>query len=64
VLRKTILMMGAILMLWASSAAAQQKFEVGHCVADLKKLCPGIEPGGGSLQACMREHLKDLSTPA
>ena len=40
-LRKTILMMGAILMLWASSAAAQQKFEVGHCVADLKKLCPG-----------------------
>ncbi|WP_043162043.1 cysteine rich repeat-containing protein [Bradyrhizobium sp. Ai1a-2] len=62
-LRKIILMIGAILTLWTSSATAQKGLEVGHCVADLKKLCPGVEPGEGRLLACMREHIHDVSLP-
>ena len=61
--RKIILMIGAILALWTSSATAQRGLAVKHCVADLRKLCPGIEPGNDRLRACMREHIHDVSFP-
>ena len=60
--RKIVLMIGAILALWTSGAIAQRGLEVGHCITDLRKLCPGIQPGN-DLQACMREHLHDVSSP-
>ena len=59
---KIILMIGAILM-WSSNATAQQRLAVGHCAADLKRLCPGIQPGNDRLRACMREHISDVSFP-
>ena len=63
---KIILMIGAILML-GSNATAQdetvQQHRVGHCAADLRKLCPGIPPGNNALRACMREHIRDVSFP-
>ena len=58
---KTILMIGAILMLWSSNAMAQERLAVGHCVTDLRELCPGIQPGNNRLRACMREHIRDVS---
>ena len=60
---KIILMIGAILILWSSNATAQQRLAVGHCVADLRKLCPGVPPGNNNLRACMREHIRDVSFP-
>ena len=60
---KLILMIGTILMLWSSSATAQKKLAVGHCVADLRRLCPGVPPGNDALRACMREHISDVSFP-
>src|SRR5262245_5772782 len=60
---KIILMIGAILMLWSSNATAQERLAVGHCVADLGKLCPGIQPGNNRLETCMREHIHDVSSP-
>ena len=60
---KIILMIGAIFMLWSSNAMAQQRLAVGHCVADLRKLCPGVPPGNNNLRACMREHIRDVSFP-
>ena len=60
---KIILMIGAVLILWSSNATAQERLAVGHCVADLKKLCPGIQPGNNRLRACMREHIRDVSFP-
>ena len=63
---KVILMIGAILML-GSNATAQdetvQQHRVGHCAADLRKLCPGIPAGDDNLRTCMREHIRDVSTP-
>src|SRR6516225_2896843 len=56
-------MIGAILMLWSSNATAQQRLAVGHCVADLRRLCPGVQPGNNRLRACMREHIRDVSFP-
>jgi hypothetical protein len=60
---KIILMIGAILMLWSSNATAQQRLAVGNCVADLRKLCPGVPPGNNNLRACMRERIRDVSFP-
>ena len=60
---KIILMIGAILMLWPASASAQGRLAVGHCLADLRKLCPGVPPGNNNLRACMREHIRDVSFP-
>ena len=60
---KIILMIGVILMLWSSNATAQERLAVGHCVADLRRLCPGVVPGNNRLRACMREHLRDVSYP-
>ena len=58
---KIVQMIGAILMLWSSSATAQSGVAVGSCLADLRKLCPGIQPGNNRLRACMREHIRDVS---
>jgi hypothetical protein len=60
---KIVLMIGTLFMLWSSNATAQQRLAVGHCVADLRKLCPGVPPGNNNLRACMREHIRDVSFP-
>ena len=60
---KIVLMIGAILMVWSSNATAQERLAVRHCLADLRKLCPGIQPGNNRLRACMREHIRDVSFP-
>jgi hypothetical protein len=64
---KIILMIGSVLMLWSSNATAQEEAlrqrRVGHCIADLRKLCPGVVPGNNRLRACMREHIRDVSFP-
>jgi hypothetical protein len=60
---KIILMIGVILMLWSESATARDRLAVGHCVADLTKLCPGVPPGNNRLRGCMREHIQDVSDP-
>ena len=60
---KIILMIGAILMLWPVSAGARERLTGAPCVADLDRLCPGIQPGNNRLRACMREHVRDVSFP-
>jgi hypothetical protein len=63
---KIALMIGVFLVLWSSNAMAQERlrqWRVGHCVADLKQLCPGVPPGNNNLRTCMREHIQDVSDP-
>jgi hypothetical protein len=64
---KINLVIGAILMLWSSNATAQERLQerlaVGYCVGDLRKLCPGVQPGNNRLRGCMREHIRDVSFP-
>lgn len=33
----------------------------GPCAEDIAKFCKDVQPGGGRLVKCMREHEKDLS---
>src|SRR5215471_7724509 len=60
---KIILMIGAVLMSWSSGATAQERLAVGHCIADLRTLCPDSRPGNDRLRACLREHIQDVSFP-
>ena len=60
---KIVLIISAALMLWSSSATARQRLAVDACVADIRKLCPGIQPGDGRLRECLRGRIQELSHP-
>jgi hypothetical protein len=32
-----------------------------YCMSDIKRLCKGIEPGGGRLIQCLKTHKKEMS---
>ncbi len=54
-----ILSIGAALsFLLVSSAVAEPRFP---CAADIKKACPNVDPGGGRIIACIKEHFDDFS---
>jgi len=33
----------------------------GPCAADVQKLCAGVQPGGGRIRDCIRQHESELS---
>jgi len=51
------LVLTAMLLLPSSMASA----ELGACLNDAKKLCPGVQPGGGKVRECLKTNVKDLS---
>jgi hypothetical protein len=32
-----------------------------YCKPDVERLCPGVEPGGGKIVACLKAHKMDMS---
>jgi hypothetical protein len=58
---KSVLAIGVALLLFGSTALAQGRARA--CVDDVKKLCASVEPGGGRVAGCVKEHLNDLSPP-
>src|SRR5271169_1759067 len=59
---KSVLAMGAMVLLSATGAMAQQTV-AKQCAADIKTLCAGVQPGEGRITACIKAHVSDLSTP-
>jgi hypothetical protein len=55
---KTLSVVATLSLLLVSSAMAQSRFP---CAADIQKACAGVDPGGGAIVACIKEHLKDYS---
>ena len=45
----------------AAALAAPALARAFPCEADIKKFCPDVRPGGGRIQACLKEHAKELS---
>ncbi len=48
----------ASMLLLPSMASAEL---AGACLSDAKKLCPGVQPGGGKIRECLKTNVKDLS---
>ena len=44
-----------------SGALAQQAAAMKYCRADFERLCPGVQPGGGRIIACLKEHKEEVS---
>jgi len=53
----------ALLAAFATGALAQGKAEKGEgpCREDAKKFCGNVQPGGGRIARCMKEHEAQLS---
>ena len=51
----------AALVSAAPNALAQQAAAMKYCKADFERLCPGVQPGGGRIIACLKEHKMDIS---
>ncbi len=51
----------AALVSTAPSALAQQAAAMKYCKADYERLCPGVQPGGGRIIACLKEHKEEVS---
>jgi hypothetical protein len=51
----------ATLAFTQSAALAQQAEAMKYCKADYERLCPGVQPGGGRIIACLKEHKMEVS---
>jgi hypothetical protein len=68
-LSKKVLIIGAVILLTASDAMAQQKMGAGAravlqaCKPDIAHFCSQVPPGQGRIKACMKERIHELSEP-
>jgi hypothetical protein len=55
----------AAFCLLLASAKAQEEGGPGdiqtYCMSDIKRLCKGVEPGGGRIIACLKAHKKEMT---
>ncbi len=59
-----------LLGIFSAGALAQSVFETlekekaaleKYCKADVERLCPGVEPGGGKIKECLMKHKEEMS---
>jgi len=66
-LKKKLVIIGAILLLSAPGAMAQMRpgaqAVLRACKPDIARFCSQVPPGQGRIKACMKEHIQELSEP-
>jgi hypothetical protein len=65
-MKRTFLPLLATLILASGVASAADQPPPGGpraaCKADAEKLCPGVQPGGGRIAACLKQNEAQVST--
>ena len=51
----------SLLVLGPAVVTAQTATVRQACKADVQKTCASVEPGGGRIQACMKDHFAEYS---
>ena len=51
----------ALLSLPGPILTARAADPLAYCKADAARICPGVEPGGGRLVGCLKEHENEVS---
>ncbi len=62
-MKRTLLLVPALLAAsgaWADDPPAKLD-RLSDCRADLQKLCPNVQPGGGRLVACLKDNKDSVS---
>ena len=63
--RTTILLLSALLALPAFAGGSKLDAELQalqtYCRADIERLCPNVEPGGGRIKACLMANKEQMS---
>ncbi|MGA8863442.1 MAG: cysteine rich repeat-containing protein [Gallionella sp.] len=57
--KRVAVLAGVLCLAIATGASAQQNAK--PCAEDAARLCVGIQPGGGRLARCLKEHAAELS---
>jgi hypothetical protein len=62
---KNVLILSAVLVSSSGGVLAADQPQSGGpraaCQADVAKLCPGIQPGGGRIMGCLKQNEAQLS---
>jgi hypothetical protein len=58
---KTVSALSFALLALAASAPPAWADAMSLCKADVARLCPGIQPGGGRIVGCLKEHKEEMS---
>jgi hypothetical protein len=58
-----LVVLGLAAQVPVSAQSAPMEAARAACSADLQQLCPGVQPGGGRMLACLKEH-RDQVSPA
>ena len=66
-MKKTLAIVGAVVLLSATGAMAQMRpgarAVLQACKPDIARFCSQVPSGQGRIKACMKEHLPELSEP-
>ncbi|WP_439817607.1 cysteine rich repeat-containing protein [Zavarzinia sp. CC-PAN008] len=60
---RTLLLVAGLLGGTSAAALAQAPMQQvrSACAADMQRHCAGVQPGGGRILACFRQHQAELS---